>query len=236
MSYRRRSRSHKGRARAAHSRSSRKFRPGYDRTGGYYGRYAPIKTMSQELKYHDLTANDGVVDANGDTVALNLIPQGVTATTRVGRVCTIKSIGYHWCAVLPDIVSVSNVVSDTMRIMLVLDKQANGAMPSITDVLTTATFQSFNNLANSKRFRVLYDKNIVLNPTGISLNVAGTGFAHGEVAIRGSFYKKCNIPIEYSSTTGAIGEVKSNNLFLLYISAAGLVGMQGTLRLRFTDS
>lgn len=235
MSYRKRSRSHKGRAKAAHRRSSRKFRPGYDRTGGYYGRYGP-QAISQELKYFDVTADDGVVAAAGYIQSINTIPQGVTATTRVGRVCTIKSIGFHYCAILPDEVAVSTVISDTLRVMVILDKQANGATAAVTDVLNTAHWQSFNNLANSKRFRVLYDKYVELVPTGISLNVAGSAFAQSELVKRGSFYKKCNIPLEFSGTTGAQSEIKSNNLLLLLISASGTVGFQSKFRVRFTDS
>jgi len=51
-------------------------------------------------------------------------------------------------------------------------------------------------------------------------------------------YKKCNIPIEYSGTTGAITEIRSNNIFLLASSdgqADDLVTMVGNCRVRFSD-
>jgi len=67
------------------------FRPGYDRTGGSYGRYAG---RGAELKFFD-TSLSFLFDTTGEVPAtgqLVLIPQGVTESTRVGRKCVIKSV------------------------------------------------------------------------------------------------------------------------------------------------
>ncbi len=79
-------------------RRRREFVPGRDRVGGYYGRYA----NGGELKFHDVDLVDAVVAAGFNvTETINIIAQGVTESTRVGRKCTIKSINWHWRVNLP---------------------------------------------------------------------------------------------------------------------------------------
>ncbi len=51
-----------------------------------------------------------------------------------------------------------------------------------------------------------------------------------------SFYKDCNIPIEYSGANGTIDEVRSNNLGLMVLAATGAVcKFEGVIRLRYAD-
>lgn len=68
-----------------------------------------------------------------------------------------------------------------VRILIVYDKQANGALPSVGDVLaSSATYNSFMNLANSDRFVVLCDE-ICDSTQSSQLNMSG------------SRYIKCNL-------------------------------------------
>jgi len=119
--------------------------------------------------------------------------------------------------------------------MVVLDKQCNGAAPNVDDILETTDWQSFNNLANKNRFRTLYDKTFVLNP--LSASGDGTANDFGEYDRAFTFFKKCSIPIEFDSTTGAITEIKSNNLVILAISDTSntVTTMNSKIRLRFSD-
>ena len=50
-----------------------------------------------------------------------------------------------------------------MRVMLYHDKQANGATAAVLDILESADYQSFNNLVNSGRFRILMDRTYAMN-------------------------------------------------------------------------
>ena len=70
------------------------------------------------------------------------------------------------------------------------------------------------NLDNSKRFRIL-KKCIFTFQSG-----AGVSGAYNEVTLPFEYYRKLNIPIDYSSTTGAIAEVKSNNIFWIMGAAS----------------
>jgi len=206
------------------------FRPGYDRTGGSYGRYAG---RGAELKFFD-TSLSFLFDTTGEVPAtgqLVLIPQGVTESTRVGRKCVIKSV--HLKGITQGVPGAAATFATTAYLYLVLDKQANGAAAAFTDVMsTTLLATSFHNLANSQRFVVLKKmkfRHVANSGATTALNNTNVPF---------EMYKKCNIPIEYSGTTGAITEIRSNNIFLLASSdgqADDLVTMVGNCRVRFSD-
>ena len=196
-------------------------------------RRAPVP--SPELKFHDLDIDDVVVSATGTIQAgLNLIAQGVTESERIGRKCIITSIGWRYSVALVEQDAVPTPAPpETFRIMLVLDKQANGAFPAVLDILETADFQSFNNLANKSRFRTLMDNTFNLNHVDLASDGAGV-VSSSEVRQDFTFFKKVKIPLEFSAGTGAIAEIRSNNLFVLLISRAGLGSFESKMRLRFT--
>lgn len=200
---------------------------GFERTGGYYGRFTG---PNAENKFFD-TAISFTFDTTGEVPAtgqLSLIPQGVTESTRVGRKCTVKSIQLRGIAY-----SSATIPQDLCYLYVVLDKQCNGAAAAVTDVLTSNVMSTaLINLSNSERFVIL--KRILLSPKA----GAGVSAAYAPALVRFDFYHKCNIPLEFSSTTGAITEIKSNNIFLL----AGCTGTSddaiscaGSARLRFSD-
>lgn len=205
--------------------------PGYTRTGGSYGRYAG---RGAEYKFFD-TANSFTFDTTGEVPAtgqLNLIPQGVTESTRVGRKCVLKSIQMK--GIVNSVPGAGGVGSTTAFMYLVLDKQANGAAAAVTDVLTgNLLTTAMRNLSNSQRF-------VVLKKWAWTLTAqAGVATAFAVTQRRFEFYKKCNIPLEFSSTTGAITELRSNNLFLLAgadNNSDDTIQMIGNTRVRFSDN
>jgi len=212
----------------------RLFVPGKDRVGGYYGRYAGSKG---ETKFHDVAGNDAVVASGGTVVdSLNKIAQGVTESERVGRKCTIKSLSVHYQLTLPESDAVATPVDgDITRVIFYVDKQANGATIAVTDLLETADILSFYNLANSSRFVILCDKMHSLNY--LTMASDGAGLVSQALVIKNySFHKSLNTPIEFSATTGAITEIRSNNIGRLVISEKGLSGFFAEHRLRFQDN
>lgn len=191
------------------------------------------KSLSIEKKFFD-TAVAFTVDATAEVPTSGqwvLIPQGVTESTRVGRQCTIKSVQFR--ANLTYIPGADTLGCTTAYVYLVLDKQANGAAAAVTDVFTGTSMQTaMLNLSNSERFRIL-KKWVLKFQAG-----AGVSGAYGRDSQSIEYFKKCNIPVEYSSTTGAITELKSNNLFIIAgtdATADDEVNVSGTARLRFTD-
>ncbi len=219
-----------GAKRAKKTKTPSSYAAGYARTSGYYGRFSG---PGAELKFHDLDVDDAVVAAAGTiqtSGTLNAIAQGTTESTRIGRACTIKGINWRYQVGLPASAAKASGV-DTCRLILYMDKQCNGATAAVTDILEAANYQSFNNLANSHRFKVLMDRSVkVAAEAG-----GGDGTTEDYAAnhVDGSFYKKCNIPLEFDSTTGAITELRSNNLGALFISSGGLCSVDSKIRLRF---
>lgn len=214
---------------------TKRFIPGVDRTGGFYGRYSG---RSGELKFHDVDLDDAVVATDGSavTASINLIAQGITESTRVGRKCTIRSINWKFRVDMPEVNDVTTPnTAEEIRVILYLDKQCNGATIADTDLLETPSVQSFRNLANSSRFQVLLDKLVVLNWRTLASESA-TNYDQAEVITEHTFYKKCNIPLEFDSTVGAITEIRSNNLGVLLISKSGTGGFLSKIRLRFSDN
>ncbi len=213
---------------------------GFQRTAGFYGRYGALAGATAELKFHDVDADQGTADLSGgvivNTSSINLIPQNVTEKGRVGRKCTIKSI--NWRGNLNQTLIAAAALRDDseVRLMVVLDKQCNGAAPTVTGVLETGDIHSFNNLANKGRFRTLSDQTFRLSAN----SAAGNGTANDAPAVvmPFSWFKNCNIPIEFDAATGAITEIRSNNLFILMIAsvAGSVISLDSKIRLRFTDS
>ncbi len=208
--------------------------PGVTRIGGYYGRYSG---RGGELKFHDVTVDKVAVAASGEfATSLNLIAQGITESTRIGRKCTIKSIHWNYQMVLPARDALSTPGNgDTLRAIVYLDKQCNGTAATATSILETATWQSFRNLANSGRYEILYDKQTNLNY--LTLGSDGAAVISSCIVVRSyKFNKKCNIPIEFDNTTGALTEIRSNNIGLLVISSTGTCNLNSEFRLRFSDN
>ncbi len=186
-----------------------------------------------ELKFHDVDLDDAVISAAGTiTNSINLIAQGVTETERIGRKCTLRNINWRFTIDLPASGTFANT-ADTVRVLMYLDKQANGATAAVLDILETANFQSFNNLSNKSRFRTLMDRTYDLGATAGGGD--GTTEDTGKVHISDSLYKKVNIPLEFSAGTEAITEIRSNNIGILLISLAGISGFESKIRLRFSD-
>ncbi len=218
-------------------RPRHRFVRGRDRTAGYYGRFTGKGAI--ELKFHDVNLDDTAI-ATGGTIAsdsINKIPQGVTEVTRIGRKCTIRQINWRFnIAQTSQSDQTDPPKGDVIRILLVLDKQCNGAAAAITDLLESDDYQSFNNLANKSRFRVLMDRKYNIGMSMGQTDGTNTG-AYPEINITDSLYKRVNIPIEFDDTasTGALTTIRANNIFAITMSKNGTCQFLSKMRLRFSD-
>ncbi len=202
----------------------------------YGGRVA---APTAEMKFHDIDVDDAVVSSSGsiqNSGSVNLIAQGVTESTRIGRKCVIRSINWRQTLDTPtfDAQAVPNG-GETIRTIMYLDRQANGATATVAQILETANLHSFNNLSEKNRFLILYDKFTDLNYQAMGSDGAGV-ISGSEVVRTETFFKKCNIPLEFSAGTGALTEIRSNNIGVLSISRSGQGGFNSKIRLRFTDN
>lgn len=207
---------------------------GYYRKAGNYGRYSGVG--GSEKKYFDTTKTSTLSSSTGTIFnpSLNLIPQGVTESERVGRKVVVKSLHLKGTVTLPSTTSATDA-SDSIRIIIYQDKQCNGAAAGVTDILESGAFVSFRNLTESGRFNILMDECWDLKSGGGAGADAATDIYGGETKFW-NFNKQMMVPIEYSATTGAITEIRSNNYGILVISANGKANAAYISRVRYTDN
>ncbi len=125
--------------------------------------------------------------------------------------------------------------SDTCRILVVKDTSANGVLPAVTDILALANYESFPNLENKNRFRIIADKMISINCEGISDD--GTTIRTAPHEVHFSIFRKINFPIEYNdgAATGVIDTINTNNVVMVIISRVGFCAVEACVRFRYTD-
>ncbi len=176
---------------------------------------------SKERKFIDTQILNTAMSATGTITQLTNLTIGNTDTTRIGSKVTVVGV-------LLTYLQNSDITTNT-RVMLVQDKQTNGAVYIPADVLQDVTAQDMivspRNSDNKRRFRVWLDKNH-------SFSVAGTGTRYFK-----KFYKM-NLPIRYDSNAGTIADLTSNSLSLLISTETAGAGVVNTVfaRIFYTDS
>ena len=168
--------------------------------------------------------------------SLVIIAQGVTESTRVGRKVCVHDINIKGRVSMAAGTTVTGG-HNQVHLQLILDNQCNGANATMADIYETVAsgIDSYRNLANQRRFRVLWKKSITLNAP-----LAGDGSTQDHPTIIRSFamHKSCEIPIVYDATTGVVGEIQSSNIFLIAVAhqttAACTLNARG--RVRFVDT
>lgn len=211
-------------------------RSGLTRKSGYYGRFGLQATrlgMIPENKFFDTTLGfafptTALASGNAAQGQMALIPQGDTESTRDGRQCEITSIYIKGNITM--VPAAAAQCAANVFLMVIQDLQANGAAPVYSDIFTgTAAWANHINLANSSRFKVLKKWKIKMEPK------AGATTAWNNTTQYIEWYKPCSIPMEFSGATGAITEIKSNNLILAYGTDAntGVCTLSAVSRLRF---
>lgn len=216
------------------SRYGRRTGAGYTRRVGLYGRFGTGRSNNAQIekKFYDtplsLPASTGVTSTTQATGQIAVgIAQGTSASTRIGQKIIIKSIQVKLNATL----AAGATDTDIVHVYLVQDTQTNGVQATYADVFDTSgdIGSEMRNMANSNRFKILKHFTFRLNAD------AGVAAAFGGDYQQDECFIKCNIPIMYNSNAGAITEIKTNSLFLLHGSNAGVATVTGNARLRYTD-
>lgn len=174
------------------------------------------------------------------------LAQGANAFERIGRKVIVKSLLVD---LLPTYVPNNNVDSVMVRFLIVWDKQCNGSAPDFTQLFSNPggipgtvpssgaqvpCITELPAIANRQRYQILKEKYMVL--------ASNTDTQIVQRSLK--CYLKLNIPIEYGGTTtaGAIGDIKSNNIFLAIAGCKtngtqheAVLSCNGTIRVRFSD-
>lgn len=200
------------------------------RTGGY-----SFKSVGgTELNFVDTTINSSAVSTTPYSVLCNGVAAGSSASQRIGRRITIKSIEFRGVAAP----GAAAHTSSASRHVLVLDKQPNSALATYADVYDTTpgvTPYNVRNISNAPRFQVLWDSGVVcINGNDTT---AGQQTANTEVGL--NVYKRCNIPVQFTAAGGAtIGDISTNSLVWISIGEYAAASnyeqsIRGVLRIRY---
>lgn len=181
-----------------------------------------------EWKNVDTTASltGGASSAWSAITCINLIAQGTTANQHVGRKIAIHKLITRY-QVAPTGTGVAH------RLLIVYDNHANGALPVITDILTSDAFTSLQNLDNSDRFMVLAD----IYP----FEANGAPAASAASGVGGKIVRKFNPPLltQFNAGTTAAITAIQNGSILIMLATNGSPSGASTIhfsRVRFTDS
>ena len=198
--------------------------PGFTRRAGYYK-----SAGDGEKKFFDTILAGTTVGVSGTILSssLNLIPQGATQNERIGLKCKAVSLHIRGKVSLDPTATATDAM-DRVRFIVYVDKQANGAAATAANILeATVNIDAFRNLENTHRFRILADKIYTVASTASD----GTTFIRSSRTIKHNI--DCSYQLYFDGATGAITEVRSNNLGVLAVSENGDAKASYTARLRF---
>lgn len=182
-----------------------------------------------ELKFFDKTLGNTIVTTGGIVEAtVNDVVQGVASDDRVGRKCTIRILDVRGQLTLPETTDRADT-ADRVRLVWFVDKQCNGVIATVLELLETASLDSFRNMPNEGRFDFLSDCTYDLNAT------CGGPLAFGKLIKGFEFNCEMTLPIEFQGNSGLLETIRSNNIGFLMISRLGLASLTWHSRIRFTD-
>lgn len=167
--------------------------------------------ISKETGFVDLGNTNYNGNTTGSIALVATVPQGTTVNSRVGKKILWKGIQIR-----------GQVSGDTTTLitvcaaMLIYDKRPQGSLPAITDILNSATQNSFLNDANSARFTVLkrWDWSVVGNAAASNLADTSIYAIDDYIKLKG---KKC---IFKAAGTGAIGDIDEGAIYIVTVGNA----------------
>lgn len=206
----------------------RQARPGISNTSVFQA-----TVRRPELKFLDVltmgTFTTG--QATGNTpVLLNGCAQGTDATNHIGRQITMKSLYWLWEGFL----AATTTGGTSARLVIVFDKEAEGAAPTIAAGAQTDMFNQDNivaqiNLNNRDRFIVLVDE--IVECFG----------AAGPQAFMRKGYRKVALPTIFNAGAGAtVAAINTGSVYAIVWGGFPLAVANATYnlqtRIRFEDA
>ena len=148
----------------APARKRGKYRQRYSGLVPTYRGFVPRQFAKGEWKYLDTTLNPLVSNTPTITILNGLVP-GSGASQRIGMKVSIRTIELRgWVESYP-----GTGLEQIDRVAIILDRQPNGVGPTaVTDFLQIASVASPRNLANRKRFKVIWDRMFGLGATAVA--------------------------------------------------------------------
>lgn len=136
---------------------------------------------------------------------------------------------------------------DYVHIAVVKDTQCNGTQNTIVNVWDTTSLSNqseVRNMNNTLQYSVLQHKKIKMTldtPVIVAASTTDQFVGRPAWVKRGRMFWRCAELVNYSASTGAIGDVGDNNVGIMAWAERRVTGtntpikIQGTVRVRFTD-
>lgn len=202
-----------------------------------------LLTKAPESKWFEATVS-GTTMASAGTVlssSINLIDEGNGVNQMAGRKVVVTKLQMRLTVQsTPNTnAAVNNLFSSPQyRLAIILDRQCNGTTASVLDVFQTNNLRTFNNLSNSRRFKILKEIEGVVE-TPITYDATNSVFAASRNTVQHTVYLRVNIPITFVDQSGGarvLSEITSNNILVIGYSVNGNAEVSYRTRIRFTDS
>jgi hypothetical protein len=159
----------------------------------------------REKKYNDNAYNGNLTTAGAVSPWTEVVFQGDSSTTRDGAQIELIMLKLYYT------LSLVTTATGVARIIVFIDTMNEGVMPSVTDILTSASVSSnyTREVEVVKRYHILYDQSH-------SMTVNATT----ESIIK---YQKirCRRIVSYNGTTAATGSNGKNSVWTLRIGNVG---------------
>ena len=186
-------------------RVTRRYIPKRPRYGGLvpsYRGFAPRAFSGGEWKYFDGTTAAINMSTTGSIFCINGLAPGTAANQRIGMRVTLRSLEFRY-----RIVATGTALASINRVIVLFDKQANGALPAPTDILNPYATWGMRNLENRKRFKIIWDK------TRFSAPVGGDP---SRVMVHAYIKFRRGVIVEFNNgVSGSIADIVSNSLIML---------------------
>jgi len=238
---------------APQTRATKQFRPPRRRQTVIPGLLYQTRTEKKVLFTGTADPTNATLAFNttGNVVCVNLIQVGSSMFNRIGRKIEMKSI--RLCGKINTAaVTRATLSPDHARIMIIYDRQTNGANPAITDFLQdtdqagTNTTDSFSgiNMNNRERFVTIMDKRFILPQATATAGVLTNVFPNDVmIPVRVDEFRKLRgLTTHYKadSNPAVIGDVSTGGLFIISLSeeqASGteLFNFEFNVRLKYVD-
>jgi hypothetical protein len=200
------------------------------------------RARGTEVKFYD-QSNDGYIGKVGSgfgaaiPVIVSLIDGlavGTDWSARIGRRITIRSLNLRY-----NIYGAATPPQDTsVRILLIYDKQCNGALPAMTDILVTNASSGFVDTCSQLQMNNR-DRFVIIRDIVKTQQYAGPGGL-----TEGKIFKKLRTEIQWNNTSGGDAAIQTGNLILVLIPDSNSQAQNAQLkapymnwysRIRFTD-
>lgn len=166
------------------------------------------RTSQPEKKNIDVVAANPITfgQTTANVVLLNGMVYGNTATTHVGRKVRMTSVQWRFQGSGGVVGGATG--SSPLRMVILYDKQTNGANAAAATAFSTDTIDSPLNLNQGLRFLVVADE-IIPNVNNISSAGDNAWYTKG--------YKKINLPIEFNTgTAGTAADIVTGSLIAYF--------------------